>query len=182
MGEVSIPAVPENNSVQKTEPIVKNCGVGTAPDLKKPLTYEGDAVLTCLGNSALTCEDVKAILKDPLFPTIFQVIKKEDSCSFKLSYASDSTLVDKTGEHLAGQYITCPLSIVKALDETKKPPVFNTPNMDNASKYASQIYFYGTLGLFIENNVEKSKILNAGCNGSFIDSVVASYNKIQSKN
>ncbi|HBA45794.1 hypothetical protein A2W67_00050 [Candidatus Nomurabacteria bacterium RIFCSPLOWO2_02_40_28] len=177
--------VPPNNPPVKKPNTVRNCGVGVAPDLKNPTTYENDAVLSCLGNSALVCEDAKAILKDPLFPTIFQVIKdknNEQVCNFKLSYADDSTLVDATGEHLRGQYITCPISIVKALDETKKPPLFNTPNMDNAAKYGSQIYFYGVLGLFIENNVEKTKILNAGCSGSFIDSIVASYNKMQSKN
>ncbi len=162
---------------------VKDCGVSTAPNLKSSIAYQNDPVLSCLGDSALFCEDAKAILADPLFPTIFQVIKNKNAdqndCNFKLSYALDSTLIDITGKKLAGQSIMCPLSIVKVLDETKKVPSFNAPNINNLGQYASQIYFYGTLGLFIETNVEKNKIKDLGCSGSYIDSVVASYQKDQ---
>ena len=154
------------------------CGIGTTPDLKNPLTYQNDAVLACLGNSALRCENAKANLNDALFPTNFQIIKNEDgqSCNFKLSYKPDSTLVDATGQKLAGQYISCPISIVKVLDETKSTPSFSAPSTENLGKYASQIYFYGTLGLFMETNVNKSQIQSLGCSGPYIDTVIASYN------
>lgn len=175
------PIIDEILPVQDNIAKVKDCGVSTAPDLKNSLAFQNDPVLKCLGESALYCEDAAAILIDPLFPTIFQVVKNKNSdqndCNFKLSYAVDSTLVDITGRKLAGQSIMCPLSIVKVLDETKKVPSFNAPNINNLGQYASQIYFYGTLSLFIENNVEKNKILGLGCSGSYIDSVVASYKK-----
>ena len=167
-----------------TEVVIKDCGTTNSPSLKNANTYQNDAVLNCLGNSALYCEDAKAVLNDALFPTIFQIIKDNNtgqSCNFKLSYGQDSTLIDTTGKKLAGQYLTCPIGIVKSLDETKKVPVFSVPDINNLSKYASQIYFYGTLGLFIENNIEKNKIQALGCSGPYIDSVVASYQKMQIK-
>ena len=167
---------------EKTENVIKDCGVSVAPDLKNPSTYEKDAVLTCLGNSALRCEDVTAVLTDALFPTIFQIIKNQDTCNFKLSYAEDSTLIDITGKKLAGQYILCPISLVSITNEsTTKSPIFQAFNENSLSKYASQIYLYGTLGLFTENNVDQNKIQALGCSGPYIDSVVASYRKTQPK-
>lgn len=160
---------------------IKDCGIGTAPDMKNPLSYENDAVLACLGNSASSCENAKGILKDDLFPTIFEVSKWVDTCNFKLSYGADSNLIDITGKKLALQYISCPVSIVKAVDESKQVPVFSDPSTENSSKYAAQIYFYGTLGVFMENNVEKDKIKNLGCSGPFIDSVIASYRRTGSQ-
>jgi len=176
---------PENTVPSDTEVIIntvkeKDCGIGTAPDLKNPSTYENDAVLTCLGNSAFRCEDAKAVLKNDLFPTIFQIIKNQDSCNFQLSYGPDSTLIDITGQKLASQYILCPLGIVKAIDENNSQfTIFKAPSVENLSKYASQIYFYGILGVFMENNVEKNKIQALGCSGEYLDSVIASYQKIR---
>lgn len=172
------------NTIAKNNPIltptlniVRDCGVGTTPDLKNPLTYENDTVLTCLGNSALRCENARAVLKDDLFPTVFQIIKNQETCNFRLSYGQDSTLVDITGKKLAGQYISCPLNIVKAIDNTNSTtPKFITPSETDLSKYASQIYFYGTLGLFVENNLDQNKIQALGCNGEYIQSMIASYN------
>lgn len=164
---------------------IRDCGIGTAPDLKNPLTYENNAVLSCLGNSALNCEEAKAVLTGPLFPGVFEItrqnIENQETCNFKLSYGSDSALTDITGRKLAGQYISCPLSIVKAIDETKTPQIFSIPSTENLGKYASQIYFYGVLGVFMENNVDKNKIQALGCSGPYIDSIVASYRKIQGK-
>lgn len=154
---------------------VKDCGVGTAPDLKNPLTYENNAVLNCLGNSAVIRGSAKAVLKDALFPTIFQITNN----NFTLSYGVDSTLVDITGKKLAGQYISCPLSIVKAIDETKNILSFSAPSLSSPSEYASQIYFYGTLGIFIENNLDQNKIQSLDCSGGYISSVIASYLKTQ---
>jgi len=176
---------PETDLV--TEPIVinsvKDCGIGTTPDLKDPKTYEDDAVLTCLGNSALNCTEAKAVLKDVLFPNTFEIIRdnNQSTCHFKLSYGQDSALIDINGKNLAGQYISCPLGIVKSVDESKSTPSFNAPDVGNLSKYASQIYFYGTLGLFLENNVDQNKIQNLGCSGDYITSVISSYNKMKSK-
>ena len=185
--ENSISPVPENieTPVANAETAnivvtVKDCGVGKAPDIKKPATYQNDAVLNCLGESAILCAPAKAVLKDALFPTVVEITKNQGGCDFKLSYAADSTLIDRSGEKLAGQYVLCPLSVVKAVDESKKTPSFNPPSADNLGKYAGQIYFYGTLGLFMENNLERNKIHSLGCTGSFIDSVIASFEKMQS--
>ncbi len=174
---------PSNNTVVKNVPVVsvKDCGVGTAPDLKKPASYQNDAVLTCLGNSALNCEAATAILKDPLFPSIVRIVKNQENCNFKLSYADDSTLIDATGQKLAGRYVSCPISIVKAIDESKKVTAFNPPSTDNLGKYAGQIYFYGTLGLFMETNLDPNKIQSLGCSGPYIDSVITSFKKMQAK-
>ncbi len=176
--------VPPSNRVVSQPPIniVKDCGSTNSPDLKNPLAYKDDAVLTCLGNSAISCIPTKAILSDALLPTIFQITKeKNQNCNFKLSYGDDSTLVDVTGNKLASQFILCPIGIVKAVDETKKVQTFNTPNMSDLTKYAAQIYFYGSIGIFMENNVDQTKIRGLGCSGPYIDSVVESYNKVHGK-
>lgn len=162
--------------------VVRDCGVSVAPDIKNPSTYQNDAVLSCLGNSAILCEPAKAVLNNSLFPTIFEVVKNQDVCNFRLSYDKDSALSDITGKKLALQYISCPVKIVKAVDESKNPPLFSNPDINNPSKYASQIYFYGTLGLFIENNIDQNKINAVGCGGDYISTVLASYRKTQSKN
>lgn len=165
---------------------VKDCGTTTAPDLKNKNTYENDSVLNCLGNGAMRCENTRAVLKDNLFPTIFQIIQNKNqdqntgqqNCNFKLSYGEDSTLIDKTGKKLAGQYISCPISVVKAIDDTNPTSPKFIPiqsGKTNLSKYASQIYFYGTLGIFMESSVDKNTIQDMGCSGPFIDSVIASY-------
>ncbi len=183
---------PKQDSIVATPPVpavkepvfVKDCGTTISPDLKQSGSYQDNEVLKCLGYSALQCENAKAVLQDALFPTIFKIVQNKNAdqgCNFELSYASDSALSDVTGKKLALQYISCPLSIVKAVDETTKVPSFSAPSTDNLGKYASQIYFYGTLGLFMENNVDKSIIQSLGCSGTYIDSVVASYQKMQVK-
>lgn len=160
---------------------IKDCGTTDSPNLKNKSTYENNTVLNCLGDSALRCEDAKAIVQDDLFPGVFEIVKNENvgqnTCNFRLSYSADSTLVDITGKKLALQYISCPINIVKAIDESKNPLSFSSPSFDNLGKYASQIYFYGTLGLFVENNIDKNKIQNLGCSGSFIDVMIESYQK-----
>ncbi|OGI86398.1 hypothetical protein A3A05_01875 [Candidatus Nomurabacteria bacterium RIFCSPLOWO2_01_FULL_41_12] len=176
----------ENNTVVKKADSVKDCGNSTAPDPKNPLSYQNNAVLACLGNSAIRCEEAKGVLKDALFPTLFQItkenVKDQNTCNFKLSYTEDSTLVDVSGKKLALQYISCSLSRVSELDESNpESPFFKAPSRDNPSKYASQIYFYGTLGLFIEQELDQNKIRGLGCSGPYIDSVLASYQKMQSQ-
>ncbi len=163
--------------------VVKQCGTTASPDLKKVSTYTNNAVLDCLGESASKCEDARAVFTDDLFPTSFNIISNKDTgkdtCRFRLSYAADSTLVDKTGQKLASQYISCPLQIVKAIDESKKVPSFSDPATTNFGKYASQIYFYGTLGVFIEHDLKASEIQSLGCVGGYVSSVIASYNTAQ---
>jgi len=174
-----------NSTIKPIVNVVKDCGVGTTPDLRNPLTYENNAVLNCLGESALHCIDARALLKNVSFPTVFEIVQdtrtSQSTCSFKLSYGQDSTLVDINGQKLAGQSITCPLDIVKAVDESKKVPSFNVPSTDNLSKYVSQIYFYGMLGVFLENNFDQNKIQSLGCSGDYISSVIASYLKNKEK-
>ena len=169
------------NKIENPENAVKNCGISSAPDLKDPKTYENSSVLDCLGKSALLCENAIATLQDPLFPTVFQVVKNnnEATCSFALSYPPDSILADGTGKKLASQYVSCPMTVVKAVNETKKVAAFNAPNTNNPILYASQIYFYGTLGLFMETNLDQKKIQDLGCGGTYIDSFVASYHNMK---
>jgi hypothetical protein len=67
------------------------------------------------------------------------------------------------------------------MDETKnKNPVFKIANIDNPNEYITDIYSYGTNILFIENDFDKNKIENLGCEGSFIDSVIENHNLINS--
>jgi len=171
----------ENTAVTNTVPQkiineIKDCGIGVAPKLDAPSTYENNPVLSCLGASAVNCENAKGILKNDFFPTVFEIIKSQSSCNFKLSYPADSILADITGKQLAGQYILCPIDIVKAIDNTKPAsPKFLVPSKTDLSKYASDVYFYGILGLFMENNLDPNRIQVLGCSGEYIQSVIASY-------
>ena len=47
---------------------------------------------------------------------------------------------------------------------------------DNLTQYGFDIYFYTTLGLFIDNNFDKTKISELGCSGDYIQSVIESHN------
>ncbi len=189
LGSFSSPATPSQPTtpvpvVMNTPatPEVKNCGVTVKPDPKVPSSYTNNQALDCLGVSLANCNDAQATVSDDLFPTVFQVVKNNDSCNFKLSYPVDSVLTDVTGKPLAGQSITCPVGIVKTLDNTNpKAPVFKVATTDNLAKYATDTYFYGTLGVFMENSVDQNKIQAAGCSGDYISSVVASYQKMQTK-
>lgn len=191
--ELSTPSFNENqdtgsNNVAPdavTQPVaqVRNCGIVATPKLGFPSTYENDSGLSCLGESAAICVNAKGILRDDFFPTVFEITKLQASCNFKLSYPADSALTDITGRKLALQYIICPINIVKAIDNTNvASPKFIAPDTTNFSRYASQIYFYGTLGLFVENNLDKNEMEALGCNGPYIDSMIASYNKMQAGN
>jgi hypothetical protein len=162
---------------QTTVSNVTNCGSGVAPKLGVLSSYENNIELACLGSSALNCVNAVGLIKDDFLPTIFEITKLKDSCNFKLSYPADSTLTDITGKKLAGQSISCPISIVKAIDTTNATtPKFIAPSKTDLSKYASDIYFYGTLGLFLENNIDPAKIEAAGCSGDYIASVIAGFN------
>jgi len=172
-------AVSENDRFAPAIKASIDCGVTVAPNIKKTSTYEGDAVLACLGANAISCEKATGVLNDAIFPTVFEILKdpKSDTCRFNLSYDKNSQLSDANGRKLARQNISCPLSIVKAIDETKNPAVFSVPDTSNAAKYASQIYFYGTLGVFIEKGIDSEKVQSAGCIGDYISTMVAAMAK-----
>lgn len=185
--DTTMPVVDNNvtdTMVTPAAPVVlaKDCGTSASPDLKNSKTYKDNAVLNCLGNSALSCEEANAVLTDALFPNMMEIVKDQNTntCNFRLSYSNDSKLTDANGNILAGQYISCPLSIVKMIDDSKpSAPVFKAPTLTDVNKYAGQIYLYGTLGVFMENNVDINKIQALGCTGNYINSVIMSYQKTQ---
>lgn len=155
---------------------IKDCGVTSAPDSNTPILYDNDPVLSCLGASAINCVNTKATLQNSLFPTTFEIIKMQDSCNFKLSYGADSTLTDVTGKKMALKYISCPINMVKAINNTNTTtPKFTSADKTNLSRYAAEMYFYGTIGVFIENNLNINKISGIGCSGDYIQSVIDSY-------
>jgi hypothetical protein len=163
--------------VAQTTDTTIDCGTSIAPKLDIPASFENNSVLACLGKSALSCENAKGVLTDSVFPTIIEINKTADSCNFRLSYTRDSTLSDVTGKKLSLEYVTCPVNVVKGIDDTDPALVkFTNPNKTDLSQYGSQIYLYGTLGLFVENNMDQNKIQSAGCSGDWIDTVIASYN------
>ncbi len=184
VGNIEPLPIVENNKTPVVKPAVaeiKDCGIGIAPDLKAT-TYKKDAALACLGASAFACENAQATLKDAMFPTMFQVIKGENTCSFKLGYSGDSTLVDITGKKLAGQYILCPIGIVKTMDgKTAKDNISSASTTDHLSKFASEIYFYGVIGVFLETNLNQAKIQALGCSGDLIRTNIESYRAAKSK-
>lgn len=165
-------------------PVVKDCGLGVAPNRKVPGSYANDTVLGCLGATAVSCVGggARATLSDPLFPNTFEVINNQGVCSFKLSYSADINLTDASGQKLSGQSITCPVSVVKMMDESKpKAITFKAPDTTNPSVYGAQMYFYGTLGVFLENNLDQNKIKALGCSGDYINSVITGYANAQNK-
>ena len=163
--------------------VTKNCGTSVSPQLDAPASYENNSVLACLGASALNCQTAIGNLQDNFFPTNFEITQsttESGSCNFKLSYPLNSTLTDVTGKKLAGQFITCPLDIVEAIDNTNPAnPKYVAPTKTDLSKYAGQIYLYGTLGLFVENNLDQNKIQALGCSGGYIGEAIASYNNVK---
>ena len=164
------------------ESIIKDCGTTNAPDRKNPQLYQSNEVLTCVGlNVLLNCSPTTAVLNDPLFPTNLEILNKDNVCSFKLSYSQDSKLVDVSNKKLAGQAIMCPISIVQKMEESSKGVTFVAPDKDKVAEYVADIYSYGNLGVFIENNFDIKKIQDLGCSGEFINSMIASYTQATNK-
>jgi hypothetical protein len=156
---------------------IKDCGTTVAPDPKNTTAIMENATLSCLGERAVNCLNAKGVLKSDIFPTSFEVIHEEERCDFQLSYGSDTQLKTPSGYSLALQYVTCPIRNVKRIDETDpQKPVLKQPTKENFPLYASEIYQYGTVGLFLEKNFERTRIHEElSCTGSFIDSVIESY-------
>ena len=167
------PTIEPTPVVVDTTPVF--CGA-TAQIDRKSTANVVDSALFCLGQNAMKCANAKLVINDPFFPNLLEISNKNNSCDFTLSYPSDSTLVDVTGKKLAGRSMTCPLSVVKTMDESNpKNIVFKAPNTTDGVKYAKDIYVYGTLGLFINNNFDQMKIEGMGCSGTFLNSVIESY-------
>lgn len=158
-----------------------DCGATNSPDRKKPASFFEDAVLECLGVHATECTEATGTINDALFPTRFRVMRG-NVCKFELSYQANSALRNVFGKKLAGRNIICPISAVKTIDETDpKNPMLKAAKTDNPGEYAADMYFYATLGVFIENNFDQKKIENLGCSGSFIKSMIESYNLTKPK-
>jgi len=156
--------------------MAKNCGTTVSADLKVATTYENNETLNCLGDSARTCQMARGIVQDSFFPTVFEILPSASGCNFKLSYASDSVLIDGDGNKMSGQSITCPIGTVKSMQENgNQAPMFTEPSLTNADKYGAEIYSYGTVGLFIETGLERNAVIGKGCYGSYIDSIIRSY-------
>ncbi len=177
---------PEPEKEAEVAPVVvktpRNCGTTGSPGRNDASNVSADTTFICLGQSASACGNAEGVISDPLFPGLFKVKILDGACTFELSYAKDSTLTDVFGKSMAGRSVTCPISVVKAIDETNpKNPIFVTADTSNPGKYAADVYFYGTLGLFIENNFNQEKITSLGCKGDFINSVIESYKLMQSK-
>ena len=176
-----IPAV-QNDATKEVAQVVnanaiKDCGVSVAPKLDTPATYEKNSTLSCLAQAALNCQNAKGTLTDNFFPTNFEISNAQTYCTFKLSYPSNSVLTDTTGKKLANQSVTCPVNVVRGMDDTNPDSVrFMDADKTDLGKYGSEIYFYGTLGLFIQNNLDQNKIHSLGCSGEYINTVIASYN------
>ncbi len=175
---IEIPVIPSHPVVVTPPPSILDCGVGTSPKMGVPNSYLYNSTLSCLGQAAANCESARGVLTDEIFPSIFEVIKSGDSCNFKLSYPLNSSLLDDSGKRLAGQSISCPLSIVKAMDVSNpKSPKFTKPNIANVSKYGSDIFLYGIIGVFTENNLDLNKIQSLSCSGEYINEVISSFQK-----
>src|SRR3989338_747931 len=164
------------------EVIQRDCGITNSPNRGNIDSYSNDPVLGCLGESAMVCVESWGTINDHMFPSNFKIINAGDRCMFELSYGAGSDLVDIFGRKLALKRISCPLSMVKVADETNPEiPIFFLANKNNPASYAAEIYFYGTLWLFIENDFNLNKIRSLGCSGEFVNSMIESYNLMKEK-
>jgi hypothetical protein len=181
---VNTPIAKDNKVEDQRLMAPKNCGVTIAPDMKSAESIQKDYVLDCIGQSATSCEPAKAILDSAFLPTMLEISRGDTvddmECKFRLSYKEDSTLTSVDGEKLAGESLSCPLSIVRSLTAGEKNTlVFGEPTKSNPPMYGAEIYFYGTAGLFIENEFSEQKIKDSGCAGGFIHLFIDSYNRIK---
>jgi hypothetical protein len=171
-----IPAAEKDQEKKAETPEKETAYCGSGAVAQSGISSAGDAELSCIGEHALFCENATGIVADDVFPTSFEIEKSENSCNFKLSYPAHSMLADDTGKSLAGQYISCPLSVVKKVDMADLSlPKFLPPDTADKAAYAEEIYFYGTVGIFAEHDLDKEKIESLGCSGPYIDTMIAGY-------
>jgi len=159
-----------------------NCGITITPNRNDFTTYLADDVFKCLGESALSCENAEAVINDTLLPTIFKIKNENNECRFELSYKMDSSLTDIFGRKLAGRNISCPITITRSFSGIdSKDFIFSDTDVTKPSKYAADMYFYGTVGVFFDKDFNQSAIEELGCRGTFLDSAVESFSLIKSK-
>ena len=175
--EVIIPQVPLAPLVPAVEQVsVVDCGITESPDVRNQTTYLKDPVLKCIGENAHTCTPATAIVTSEFFPTNLEIKKEGEVCSVKIMYSSSSSLMDVFNKPLASRFISCPVSVVKNLDTTKENVSFRNSSKDNLTQHGFDIYFYTTLGLFIDNDFDNTKIKALQCSGDYIQSVIESHN------
>lgn len=159
-----------------------DCGITISPNRNDPTTYLDDRVFKCLGESAVSCNDAEAVINDTLLPTIFKIKNENEVCKFELSYKDDSSLTDIFGRKLAGRNISCPVTATKAFSGVdSKDFVFKDTDITKPSRYAADMYFYGSVGIFFDKDFSQSAIEELGCSGTFLDSTVESLSLIKSK-
>ncbi len=168
-------AVEQQNVITASQVAVvtpKDCGTSDGS-----LNYDKDPMLACLGAAALSCQPATGILKLPkgnITPGLIEISNTNGSCNVTLTEVAGA-MNPKTKADISGQSITCPIASVvfsdKILDSAN--PTFRAPDTDNPGKYASEIYTYGSMGVFIQNKFDKAKIAQTGCTGSFIDTYLS---------
>lgn len=159
-----------------------NCGITISPNRNDSSTYLDDNVFKCLGESALSCENAEAIINDTILPTIFKIKKDGDVCRFELSYKEDSSLTDIFGRKLSGRDISCPVTVAKSFTGIDSQDfIFKNTDITKPSRYGADMYFYGTVGIFFDQDFKQEAIEELGCRGTFLDSAIESFGLIKSK-
>lgn len=159
-----------------------NCGLSKSSPLDTNDTIATDGVYKCMGDKINNCTPAYAKFENDLFPTNLSILKEGDDCRFEVSYPLSSTLTSVTGNKLAGQSLSCPIGIVKSMDEQGDKLIFTTPDNTNLGVYAKDVYIYGSMGIFLESDFDKNKIRSMGCSGLYMDSVIDSYKLSNFKN
>ncbi len=157
----------------------KDCGTTNG---KTP--YASDPVLACMGAAALSCGSARATVSvgsgGSAQPST-SALKITNpgsggSCSFTVVPAPAPAA---SGASASAPSISCPLSIVKASDDflSSATPTWKNPTKTDPNKYAGEIYYYGAMGVFIQNNFSEAKIRALGCTGDFIKTYIAEHAK-----
>ena len=158
----------------------KDCGTTNG---KTP--YASDPVLACMGAAALSCSNARATISigsggsaQPSTSTLkITNPGSGGACSFTVVPAPAP---NASGASASAPSISCPLSIVKASDDflSSATPTWKNPTKTDPNKYAGEIYYYGAMGVFIQNNFSEAKIRAAGCTGDFIKTYIAEHAKL----
>ena len=160
--------------------VEKDCGTTNG---KTP--YASDPVLACMGAAALSCSNARATISigsggsAQLSTSTLKITNPGSggACSFTVVPAPAP---NASGASASALSISCPLSIVKASDDflSSATPTWKSPTKTDPNKYAGEIYYYGAMGVFIQNNFSEAKIRAAGCTGDFIKTYIAEHAKL----